>query len=112
MQAKVWNDGPTDYREEFRGTEIAIPKGKFVEMDRYEAAAFLSQYIKPRKTDTGVHMNHKMLRMEVVGDDVPAKLEHRCQMCKGLFQSETELTLHSEAFHKEAIVAAEPKKAK
>ena len=103
--AKVWNDGPSDYREDFRGTEIHIPKGSNVEMDQFDAVAFLGQYIPIRRTGNGVSLNHKQLRIETLPEQMAAKVEYRCQMCRGLFQSENELVLHSEAFHKGAIVA-------
>jgi hypothetical protein len=107
--AKVWNDGPTDYTELFRDSAITIPKGQCIEMDRYEAAAFVSQYIKPLKTEVGGYKNHKMLRVEIPSDAPAAKVEHRCMLCKGLFGNETELSLHSEAFHKSVMVEADPK---
>jgi hypothetical protein len=110
--AKVWNDGPTDYTERFRDSDITIRKGEYIEMDRYEASAFLSQYIKPKKTDTGIYLNHKQLRMEVPSDAPEAKVEHRCMLCKGLFATANELTLHSDMFHPESQVEDKEKRKK
>jgi hypothetical protein len=111
--AKVWNDGPTDYTEKFRDDELTIKKGGFIEMDRFDAAAFVSQYIKPIKNgDVGGYKNHKQLRVENLDDHASSKVEHRCMICKGLFQNENELALHSEAFHKAVMLEDTDKKKK
>lgn len=108
--AKVWNDGPTDYTETFRDNQLTIKKGGYIEMDRYEAAAFVSQYIKPKKTEIGTYLNHKQLRVEVPAD-VATPNDNRCMLCKGTFANATELSLHSEAFHK-AVMIEDDKKSK
>lgn len=113
MQAKVWNDHPTmGYEEKFREELINIPQGKFVEMDFYDAHAFISQYIPIKKTDVGGPTNHKMLRIEVIPDKVAAAVEHRCMACLGLFATENELILHSDKFHTEKAIQTELKPGK
>ncbi len=41
---EVWNDGPYDYKEEYQGSLIEIPRGKSIEMPRAKALHFLGQY--------------------------------------------------------------------
>lgn len=110
--AKVWNDWHEGvYEEEFKGEKIRIPAGQYIEMDHHDAIQFLGQYIRPRKTDTGILLNHKKLRLDVA-PTVEKVTEIRCQVCRGLFASENELILHSDAFHKEKMVATASRAAK
>lgn len=104
--AKVWNDGPSDYTEKFNDVPIHVKKGGFVEMDYFDAVGFMGQYIKPIKHDNGEVVNHKQLRLELIPDAASKPVEHRCQACLGLFATSNELILHSESFHKEKAVAS------
>lgn len=102
--ARVWNEGPTDYSEVFKGETIRIPRGKYIEMDQFEGNQFVSAYTPVKKDGVGNYLTHKMLRLEVLPSKEERKVEHRCQMCRGVFDTENELVLHSEAYHKEAII--------
>lgn len=45
---KVWNDNQYDHTEKFKGKEITIKAGGFVEMDYIDAVDFRGQFITPR----------------------------------------------------------------
>jgi len=108
--ARVWNDHDTQpYKEEFKGEMIHIAPNKYVEMEKFDALQFVSAYVPIRKDAMGNYLNHKKLRVEVIPDPEPAKVEHRCMACRGTFDTANELAMHSEAFHKELIVADSPK---
>lgn len=100
---KVWNDNEKTYQENFRGDLITIPGKASIPMDYYDAVQFLGQYIKPIKIGDGTFTNHKQLRIEGTPPAFQAT-KPRCQMCKGEFATETELTLHSDQFHRESII--------
>jgi hypothetical protein len=63
-QVKVRNLDHRDYVEEFRGEEIVIPAGGFVEMGRSEAVTFLGQMIPIVKDGGDRVLNPKMLKIE------------------------------------------------
>ena len=66
MKVKVWNDGPVDWEEDFKGDMIRIPRGESVEMTRSRAVKFLSQFSGFEKVVNGATQSHpKMLRIEV-----------------------------------------------
>lgn len=108
--ARVWNDHTLDYKEKFRDDEIIIPAKKYVEMDKSEAIIFMGQYTKIEKLDNGEVKNPKMLRLEIIKDDVAEKIV--CQMCKEEFQTKKELALHSELKHAGDILEDDGKKPK
>ena len=99
--ARVWNDGANDYTEKFNDNSITIKRGGFVEMDYFDAVSFMGQYVRPVKTDTGIHSNHKMLRLDVDLKAVSRVDEHRCQACKGVFADANALTIHTAEHHKD-----------
>lgn len=107
---KVWNDGPTDYSEKFRDDLITIPKGKFIEMDYYDANQFLSQYIPPRKTETGIYLNHKQLRIDADLKAVTAEQQtiHACMVCGGKFDTGTQLEGHVKTYHETQKITEDP----
>lgn len=112
-QAKVWNDGPSEYKENFNGEPIAIPQGGHVVMDSFDAHAFCSSAIPIKKDGVGNYLNHKKLRVEVIPDAAAAPAPvHQCMMCRGKFDTATELALHSESLHKESIVQDKPQRAR
>lgn len=120
--AKVWNDCTTEfdangnkvpakpYVEKFKDEVITIEPGKHIVMDKFDAIQFAGQYIPPRKNGRGDFVNHKMIRVEVIPDEVPAVVEIKCQMCLGKFDTDKELALHSEAHHKADMVPDTKKK--
>ena len=102
--AKVWNDHKDVYVEKFRDEEIKIPAGKFVEMDKFDAMQFVGQYTPVIKDGLGNDLRPKMLRVEVAPDKEVKPVEYTCQACKGKFDTEKELVLHSDAFHKDVQI--------
>lgn len=45
---KVWNRNQYDHTEKFKGKEITIKAGEFIEMDYIDAIDFKGQFITPR----------------------------------------------------------------
>jgi len=65
MKVKVWNDGPVDWVEEFKGDVITIPRGEYIDMTRSRAVKFLSQFAPFEKVVQGQSRpNPKKLRIE------------------------------------------------
>lgn len=64
MEVKVWNDGHKDWKEEFKGEFISIPRGGFITMSRSRAVKFLSQYAPFYREGNEDSLNRKRLRME------------------------------------------------
>jgi hypothetical protein len=50
---KVWNDNVYPHKETFKGEEINIPAGSFVEMDYIEAVEFKGQFTAPKTDASG-----------------------------------------------------------
>lgn len=92
-QVRVYNDNTFEHREQFKGQNIVIAPGKFVEMDRGEAVLFKGQFFQPRFLADGVQdpRSFKRIRLEAIveekgkGKGKKAKKsdapEHVCQAC-------------------------------
>jgi hypothetical protein len=50
---KVWNDGIYPHKEMFKGEEINIAPGSYVEMDYIEAVEFKGQFTSPKTDASG-----------------------------------------------------------
>jgi hypothetical protein len=106
MQVKVWNTNTHDLVERFKGNEVIIPAGKFIEMEYYEANEFRGQY-HPRPVDNDGKMvddpkYYKMLRVEIPGDKpIPSKAVggYTCMKCQGAYQAQDELDFHVKTKH-------------
>lgn len=110
--AKVWNDHSQVHKEKFDGVEIVIPPKGYVEMEHFDALRFMGQFVPIKKDGLGNPMTFKMLRLESAGPNAVSQNEHRCQLCRGKFDTENELFLHSEAVHKAALIAEPEEKKK
>ena len=44
MKVKLWNDGPFDWEEEYKGEIYKIPKGGYIEVERSRAVKIQSQF--------------------------------------------------------------------
>jgi len=67
MNVKVHNLNKYDYKEVFKGSEVLIPAGGFVEMDYFEAKLFLSKLgVAPAKLANGLFdpRTFKMLKID------------------------------------------------
>lgn len=112
--AKVWNDYTVDFKgekvtkpyvEKFRDEKIEIPPGKFIEMDKFDALQFVGQYTPVRKDGLGNDLQPKKLRVELIPEKEAAKpVEIKCMACQGKFDTDKELALHTDAYHKDQIV--------
>lgn len=65
-KVKVWNDNKYEHKERFKGIELAIAPGAFVEMDYDEAVEFRGQFTPPRLggDDAPDPRFFKMIRVE------------------------------------------------
>lgn len=102
-KVRVVNDNRFDHKEEFRGQELIIPAGKFIEMEREEAVMFKSQFFQPKYDKGGLqtHESYKMLRLEAIPDqaqDVKPDI-HKCQACGFESQTKAGLAAHVRAKH-------------
>jgi hypothetical protein len=106
MQVKVWNTNTHDLVERFKGNELVIPAGKYIEMEYYEANEFRGQY-HPRPVDNDGKMvddakHYKMLRIESPGDQAPPTKSvggHVCMKCQSAYQAKDELDFHVKTKH-------------
>ena len=72
MEARIYNDGHFDWKEEYKGQIIEIPKGGYITMQRSRAVKFLSQFA-PFKREGGLkELNKKQLRMVVDPEEFAA----------------------------------------
>ncbi len=100
--AKVWNEGPKEWREVFKENLIVIPPGQFVEMETPEAVLFMGQFVNPKKASdqTGAGIE-KRLRIE---KPRPVEAtEHKCMMCKKVLPDAEELALHGKHAHADSL---------
>jgi len=67
MNVKVYNLNKYDYKEVFKGSDILIPAGKYIEMDYFEAKLFMSKIgVPPQKLANGLFdpKTFKMLKID------------------------------------------------
>lgn len=105
---RVWNDNIYEHREMFRGDEIVIPSGGYIEMAREDAVLFKSQFRPLIRNKGGVDdpRGFKKIRIEYNPDTKAVKdiiQEHRenhtCQACGFVAQSKAGLQSHIRANH-------------
>ena len=53
MTVRVWNDNKFEHHEKFRGKQISIPAGGYVEMTADDAVLFKSQFTPMMKNKGG-----------------------------------------------------------
>jgi hypothetical protein len=75
MNAKIWNDGPTDHEEEFLGERIFIPRGEYIEMPRSKAIKFLGTFKPFRRDGSIMSQGLKKLRLEEDAEAKAAKFD-------------------------------------
>jgi hypothetical protein len=92
-KVKVWNRGREDYEEVFRGKNIVIPKGKFVEMDKGDAQIFLATQSKYLGKNTWVEKNLDTEEIEKPKAD-EANKSYVCNYCSMSFSSALALNDH------------------
>ena len=65
MKVKLWNDGPFDWEEEYKGEIYKIPKGGYIEVERSRAVKIQSQFSHFSREGNIRQQNPKMLRIEI-----------------------------------------------
>jgi hypothetical protein len=75
MKVRVVNDNTYPYSEKFKGADINIDPGKYVEMERDEAVLFLGQFNSiERDVDGRPHpKSYKKLRIEKIPEKTAEK---------------------------------------
>jgi len=99
---KVWNDNTIAFTEKFKGEQIHIAAGKFLEMDYEEAIEFRGQYHKMEFDGDGTQLrsSYKMIRVENPEFGLHEKVSAtKCQSCAQLFGSDDELDVHIRQYH-------------
>ena len=115
-KCRVYNDNTLEHREMFRGSEIVIGPGKFVEMLRDDAVMFKSQFYPPKFNKGGVQEREsfKMIRLEEIVEGASkgakAKKVHRCQACG--FEADTAklLKAHIQENHLDQMIDEDARK--
>ena len=108
MKAKVWNDNIYPYTEKFKGDEIYIPAGKFVEMDYDEAIMFKGTFspIVRDADNQPTQQSWKKIRVEAMGNPVDAVIKedpNKCQACGKVLSNQAELAQHIFNEHPEML---------
>jgi hypothetical protein len=106
MKMRIWNDNTIDYKENFRGNEIVIKAGKYIDMEWGEGNIFVSTFVPPVKMANGNPDPNfvKMLRRERIADTrVDSKKIHKCMMCGDEHKSEFMLKAHIADEHKDFL---------
>jgi hypothetical protein len=115
-RVKVWNEMTHDFAQEVKGKKYAIPAGKHIELDIFEANDLLSAYFPYKKLKSGLQdpMTMKKLRMERIDGkalagtfDLPP---NRCMHCGYDADDGTELDEHLMDFHLNDMSAEDVKK--
>jgi len=101
---RVYNDNKFEHREKFRGVQIFIPPGEYVEMNKEDAVLFKSQFTPIIRGKNGVDdpRGFKMIRIDfepttnvsvrdVVGEQ---ELDLTCQACGFIAKTEPGLKVH------------------
>lgn len=116
MRVKVWNDNKdTDWTENFKGIDVKIPSGKFIEMEFYEAHEFKGQFspIRLRPDETQDPKSFKMIRVEQLTQEKKDELEGEtdevfpCMLCKKAYSTAAALVAHSNKVHADAVITDE-----
>jgi hypothetical protein len=117
-EVKVWNRGPNEYREEFKGVKIKIKPGGYVEMDYYEAEQFLGTF-RPIFKDKSERQDKRSYKcLEIDPDDKKKYLDQAgqqpesekafvCHVCSKEFLTKKGLLRHIKTKHLEDMVDEE-----
>jgi hypothetical protein len=102
---RVYNDNTFEHKELFKGSNIVIAPGKFIEMDRGEAKLFAGQFYQPKYLADGVQdpRSFKKIRVVPVEDlqeePVTEVDENVCQACGFQAASPAGLKIHISKNH-------------
>lgn len=99
MRAKVWNDNVYPYSEKFKGDDIYIPAGQFIEMDYDEAIMFKGSFSSIVRDADGQPKpeSYKKIRVEALGNPVDNVIKsdpNKCLACGKVLGSQAELAKH------------------
>lgn len=108
MQAKVWNDNKYPHSEMFKGDEVYIPAGSFIEMDYQEAIQFKGQMapVKFNHDGIGTPETYKMIRVEPIMENAEEKTfsaDTTCLACGEKLSDQLSLAKHILEKHSDSI---------
>ena len=97
---KVFNDNKFVFEQSFRGENIRIEPGKFIEMPWDDAIQFKSMYFPPKYDGSGVQKpeSYKMIRIEGSPQHETAAMKV-CSCCGDKFLTDAELESHINKNH-------------
>jgi len=102
-KVRVYNDNRFVHREAFRGEDIVIDPGEYIEMEREDAVLFKSQFFQPKYDKGGLqtHESYKMIRLQKIENQAPdvTHKEYRCHACAFTSQTKQGLATHVRAKH-------------
>jgi hypothetical protein len=119
QMVRVHNDNVVEHVEMYKGTQIRIPAGGYVEMERAEAVQFKSQFRTPVRDKARIQTpeSKKILRLELIinGAEKAAapkaeKDKHICHKCGFEAQNKAGLSAHIRANHLESMVDDDARK--
>ena len=108
MRAKVYNDNKHVYKETFKGDQIVIEPGKFIEMDYDEALMFKGTFngIKLDADGRPTPESFKMIRVEPMGNPADSVIKsdpNKCAACAKVFTDQGALAQHIFDEHPESM---------
>lgn len=108
-KVRVYNDNTVTHIENFRGDEIRIPAGGYLEMPRDEAIYFKSQMVPLKKDGQGRQTLESMKKIRITPIDgekeaQPKEIVHKCQACEQVFKSEAGLMSHIRHKHADQMI--------
>jgi hypothetical protein len=121
---KVWNRNSHDHVDKFKGSEIKIPAGKFIEMDYDEAILFKGKFYQPEIMKNGMQDPRSFKWVELDPEDVARVKNNRarmmsddsetekvfvCQACSKEFRTKNGLLKHIKDKHQTTMVDKEAK---
>lgn len=111
MRARVWNMGPLDLNETFKGDVMTIKAGEYKEMEFFDAHEYKSQFAPIFSDASGRHdpKSFKIIKIEKIGDEAESHVStHKCMSCGKSYESEPVLKAHASTEHAEQAAVEIP----
>lgn len=97
---KVWNDNQFAHTEKFKGQELTIPAGGYIELDEIDAVDFRGQFTPPRSLgpNNPDPRFYKMIRVEASGEPLVKEDQHIFHATGKAFGSPAEVIALAKVF--------------
>lgn len=115
MRVKVYNLNEYVYKEHFKGDDIVIEPGEFVEMESDDAVMFLGTMNRVKADADGNPLpeSYKMLKIiqpkdkkaqEAIENEINNKLNTKCQACGYAAVNARDLEIHIKEEHADILL--------